>query len=95
MPAIETVLFDLDGTLLDTLPDLGHVLNVMRAERNQPALPLDLIKPAISSGSKAMLKLAFDMDEYHPELSDTVPVRVPRSLWANSAHVNRSDSTAR
>lgn len=72
MPAIKTVLFDLDGTLLDTLPDLGNVLNIMRAERGMTALPLELIKPAISSGSKAMLKLAFDMDEYHPELSTTV-----------------------
>ncbi len=37
---IQAVLFDLDGTLADTAPDLGYVLNHMRAARNLPALPL-------------------------------------------------------
>lgn len=67
MRKINTVLFDLDGTLLDTAPDLVNVLNIMRSERHLPALPLSLVKPAVGSGSHAMLKLAFDIDKTHQE----------------------------
>lgn len=62
MRKINAVLFDLDGTLLDTAPDLANVLNAMRSQRQLPALPLSLIKPAVGSGSNAMMKLAFDLD---------------------------------
>ncbi len=72
MKKIHTVLFDLDGTLLDTAPDLANVLNLMRHERQLPALPLSLIKPAVGSGSQAMVKLAFDMDNTHPEYPSLV-----------------------
>ena len=37
-----TVLFDLDGTLADTAPDLGHVLNLQRLARGLEAMPLEL-----------------------------------------------------
>ncbi|MDH4135065.1 MAG: HAD hydrolase-like protein, partial [Gammaproteobacteria bacterium] len=37
--AIQTVLFDLDGTLADTAPDLAYALNTLLSEHNRPALP--------------------------------------------------------
>ena len=65
MQPIQTVLFDLDGTLLDTAPDLAYALNVLRRAHEMPELPLQTIKPSVGDGSKTMLKLAFDIDENH------------------------------
>jgi 2-phosphoglycolate phosphatase len=65
MPAVTTVLFDLDGTLLDTAPDMAQALNTLRRARNLPELPLEIIKPAVGYGSKALLKLAFNIDDSH------------------------------
>lgn len=67
--AAQAILFDLDGTLLDTAPDLAFALNKLRQQRNLPDLSLNVIRPAANLGSKAMLKLAFDIDEQHNEFS--------------------------
>ena len=48
------VLFDLDGTLLDTVPDLLYALNQVRQDHALPALPLEVIRPIANVGSKAM-----------------------------------------
>ncbi|MGH8403637.1 MAG: HAD family hydrolase, partial [Gammaproteobacteria bacterium] len=56
---MQLVLFDLDGTLLDTAPDLGAALNQQRAEYNLPPLSQELIRPVVSQGSSALLKLGF------------------------------------
>lgn len=63
MHHIDTVLFDLDGTLLDTAPDMANALNMLRRHRNLPDLSLDVIRPFVGYGSKALLKLGFDADE--------------------------------
>ncbi len=55
------VLFDLDGTLLDTAPDLAAALNRLRRERGAADLPLERIRPTVSHGSPGMLKLGFDL----------------------------------
>jgi phosphoglycolate phosphatase len=52
-------LFDLDGTLLDTAPDLARALNRLRQEQAMPALPLAAIRPVVSKGSPGLLKLGF------------------------------------
>ena len=67
MHAIDTVLFDLDGTLLDTAPDMAHALNIVRQQHNLPSMNLDLIRPHVGLGSKKLLKLGFDVDENHRE----------------------------
>lgn len=69
--AVTTVLFDLDGTLLDTAPDMALALNNLRSKHGMPALPLDEIRPYVGYGSKALLKLGFNIDDNHasyPEL---------------------------
>jgi 2-phosphoglycolate phosphatase len=68
MKPIQAVLFDLDGTLLDTAPDLLAALNRVRQEHNMPALPLPILRSIANQGSKAMVKLAFGIDENHPNL---------------------------
>jgi phosphoglycolate phosphatase len=60
------VLFDLDGTLLDTVPDLVYALNQVRAAESLPALPVSAIRPIANLGSKAMIKLAFGIEESDP-----------------------------
>lgn len=54
-----TVLFDLDGTLVDTAPDLGHALNLQLQKYGKPMLSDDAIRPFASHGSKGLLGLGF------------------------------------
>lgn len=60
--SVELVLFDLDGTLLDTAVDMGAALNLLRAEHKLPALPHDRIRPHVSHGAPALLKLGFGIE---------------------------------
>lgn len=59
MSAIKTVLFDLDGTLVDTAPDMAAALDILCVEENQPAIPYEQVRPVVSNGSAALIKLAF------------------------------------
>lgn len=61
--SIRAVMFDLDGTLLDTAPDFIIVLNQLLAEQGRHQLPADIIRACVSNGSKALIKLAFAIDE--------------------------------
>ena len=64
---IQAVLFDLDGTLIDSAPDLGAAADKLRTDRGLPSLPLDLYRPLAGAGARGMLKVAFDMDATHPD----------------------------
>lgn len=59
MSNIRTVLFDLDGTLADTAPDLAAALNQTLADENRPPLPFAQIRPHVSHGSTALVRLGF------------------------------------
>src|SRR5450830_950172 len=59
------VLFDLDGTLVDTAPDLGLALNLQLQRHGYPALPISAIRPYASHGSKGLLKLGFGLTPEH------------------------------
>jgi phosphoglycolate phosphatase len=56
---VRGVLFDLDGTLLDTAWDMGATLNALLAEHGLPALPHTTIRPHVSRGSRALVTLGF------------------------------------
>ena len=60
---IDTILFDLDGTLADTAPDLAGALNAIRVKQGLTELPLETISPTVSLGGNAMIKLAFGLEE--------------------------------
>ncbi len=66
-PGTRAVLFDFDGTLADTAPDLGGAINRLRAERGLEPLPIDRVRPHASSGARGMLKAAFDLGPQDPE----------------------------
>lgn len=55
------VLFDLDGTLADTARDLGGALNRLLVEERREALPLDVIRPHVSGGARALLRAGFGL----------------------------------
>lgn len=56
---IRTILFDLDGTLADTAPDLAYALNEVLVEQGREPLPYEHIRPAVSHGALALLRLGF------------------------------------
>jgi phosphoglycolate phosphatase len=64
------VLFDLDGTLLDTARDMAEALNRVRAGEGLPALQFEQVRPLVSHGAPRLLKLAFGEPEpaRHEEL---------------------------
>ncbi len=57
------VLFDLDGTLLDTAPDMAAALNRLRVAEGLEALPFSQIRPHVSHGAQRLLRLAFGAPE--------------------------------
>ena len=63
---IKSILFDLDGTLLDTAPDFLRIINIILTEQQRPTLRLSNLRPYISGGTTAMIKFAFDIDKDHP-----------------------------
>ncbi|WP_204732513.1 HAD-IA family hydrolase [Hydrogenophaga laconesensis] len=62
---VRAVLFDLDGTLIDSASDLGSAADGMRVRRGLPSLPLDLYRPHAGSGARGMLRVAFDITPDH------------------------------
>lgn len=59
--AIDTVLFDLDGTLVDSAPLVGTILNGMRAERDRAPLPVDCFRQWISLGAAELVSRALNL----------------------------------
>ena len=55
----DAVLFDLDGTLIDTAPDMGGALNNLLIEEQQAPLPLASIRPYVSQGGLVLTRLGF------------------------------------
>jgi len=64
---IRAVLFDLDGTLIDSAPDLGAAADKMRTDRGLPSLPYELYRPLAGAGARGMLKVAFDLTPEHAD----------------------------
>jgi phosphoglycolate phosphatase len=71
--AVDAVLFDLDGTLIDSAPDLAGAGNQLRLARGLPALPVEHFRPMVGSGARGMVRLALDVgpqDESFAALRD-------------------------
>lgn len=64
---VSGVLFDLDGTLIDSAPDLGAAANQMRVRRGMASLPLELYRPLCGAGARGMLEIAFAMGPDHTD----------------------------
>lgn len=85
-PQVRGVLLDLDGTLLDTAPDLIGSLNTLRIENGHGAIPAGHLESVVSHGSAAMIQRGFDM------LPDTPGFEALRQRFLNlyRARVSRA-----
>ena len=63
---IRAVLFDLDGTLIDSAPDLAAAADKMRLDRGLASLAYEKYRPMAGAGARGMLGVAFDMTSEHP-----------------------------
>lgn len=59
--APRAILFDLDGTLADTAPDLAAAVNFLRTERGLAPTPYDVLRPTASAGARGMIGAAFGL----------------------------------
>jgi len=66
-PETSAVLFDLDGTLIDTAPDFIRCLNQLREQHGLPALPAEHIRRSVSNGARAMVRVGFGLEPDHPD----------------------------
>jgi len=66
------VLFDLDGTLVDSAPDLARALNCVCETHNQPKISVEQARQRVSDGARALIQLAF------PEVTDEEPLQALR-----------------
>ncbi|AOY88173.1 phosphoglycolate phosphatase [Marinobacter salinus] len=68
--APSAVLFDLDGTLIDTAPDFIRCLNQLRQQHGLEALPAEQIRRSVSNGARAMVRVGFGLEPEHPDYTD-------------------------
>lgn len=66
---VRAVLFDLDGTLVDSAPDLGAAVDKLRTDRGLPAIALEQYRPMAGAGARGMLGIAFGMTPDHPDFA--------------------------
>lgn len=83
--ALRTILFDLDGTLADTAPDLAFALNAVLQEQNRMPLPFEAIRPVVSHGATALIRLGFQIE---PNDATFEPLRL-RLLDIYRKHLTR------
>ncbi len=64
---VSNVLFDLDGTLVDTAADFAAVLDIMTDAAVRPQVAIEAVHRTVSSGARALVELAFEIDNAHPD----------------------------
>jgi 2-phosphoglycolate phosphatase len=82
------VLFDLDGTLIDSGPDLAAAANALREARALPPLPYDVLRPMVGAGARGMVGAAMGVkpgDASYDELRDEFLARYERALLERTA----------
>jgi 2-phosphoglycolate phosphatase len=66
---VQAVLFDLDGTLIDSAPDLGAAADKMRVDRGLSSLPLAHYRPMAGAGARGMIGVAFGLTPEHADFA--------------------------
>ncbi|HXF07722.1 MAG TPA: phosphoglycolate phosphatase [Candidatus Acidoferrales bacterium] len=84
--SVRAVLFDLDGTLADTAPDLGAALNDLRRTAGLDALPLETIRPWVSQGGRGLIRGGFDLSHDDPALPSLLDALLARYAIAVCVH---------
>ena len=91
---IRAVLFDMDGTLLDTAPDFIAICQAMRADRGLPPINTQHIRDEISGGAKAMVAANFSMDPESPGFEELRQEFLDRYLKGCAVHSHLFDGMA-
>jgi phosphoglycolate phosphatase len=87
LPVPSAVLFDLDGTLADTAPDLAGAMNRLRAARGLDPTPYEVLRPVASAGARGLIGAAFGLkpgDDGYDELRDTFLANYESALAVDS-----------
>jgi len=71
-----TILIDLDGTLVDTAPDLHAALNHVLVQQNLREIPLAALRPMVGDGAKAMIRKGLDWNA-----AEVVEDLIEKTLW--------------
>ena len=69
-PRPELLLFDLDGTLVDSAPDLAGAANDLRERHGLPPMAYSALRPMVGSGARGMLGVAFGVSADDPRFAD-------------------------
>jgi phosphoglycolate phosphatase len=88
MTTREAVLFDLDGTLIDSAPDLAGAANDLRRERGLPELPFARLRPMVGAGARGMVGVAFGVkpgDADFEALRDAFLARYAQRMLSQTA----------
>ncbi|MCU7836892.1 MAG: HAD-IA family hydrolase [gamma proteobacterium symbiont of Taylorina sp.] len=83
---IKAVLFDLDGTFADTAPDLAAALNQVLTEEGHAPLAYETIRPMVSHGGIALIKLGFNLSEHHTDF-ERLRLRLLDIYQSNISHL--------
>lgn len=67
MPALKAVLFDLDGTLLDTALDFTDVVNRLLTQESRPTMSYQQVRCSVTHGSRGLIETAFELPPDHPD----------------------------
>ena len=93
MTTFQAVLFDLDGTLLDTIPDLAHAANAMRVELGMTVLPQDVIATFVGKGVDNLIQRALVASLDGEQADDALFQRARESFHRHYHLVNGVKST--
>jgi phosphoglycolate phosphatase len=90
--AYDAVLLDLDGTLMDTIPDLAHAANAMRAELGLPALPEALIATFVGNGIDNLIGRTLAHDHAADALTAELIARARKAFYPAYHRINGTRS---
>jgi N-acetyl-D-muramate 6-phosphate phosphatase len=87
LPAPQAIFFDLDGTLIDSAPDLAAAADKLRTDRGLASIPYERYRPMAGAGARGMLAIAFEMKPDHADYEafrEEFYVNYERSLTAKT-----------
>ncbi|NOL49296.1 phosphoglycolate phosphatase [Pelistega europaea] len=87
MSTYQAVLFDLDGTLVDSVPDIGTATNAMLAEMGRETLPMEQLRTFVGKGSAVLIKRALAVNIDPPE-PDTALFEQAEKLFKKHYHLH-------